>query len=122
MALKSITDREFEAEVLHSTLLTLVYFHANWSYACRMVHLSLQTVSDFHDTMVHVVTMDVNECPLTVRELSISHVPSVIYYFEGIDLRRDEGMMTVHFIESKIQELLKKVRGRFVENRSRRLS
>jgi thioredoxin 1 len=119
MKLKTITDTEFETEVLQSNLLTLVFFHADWSYACRMVDLSLQAVSELHEINVRIVTMDVNQCPSAVRELDILRIPSIIYYFNGIDLRRDEGLMSVHFIESRIEELLKKFRGEFLEKRPR---
>ena len=106
---KAITDQDFKAEVLESNLLTLVCFRADWSYASHLVDLSLQAVSSQHDGAVRIVTMDINQCSSTARELGVPRVPYILYYFKGSEQMRDEGFRTSRFIEWRIQEILNRI-------------
>jgi thioredoxin 1 len=106
MKLKSITDKEFNAEVMNSGLLTLVLFQADWSWSCKIVNIALESVGEECYGLLKMLTMDIDRCTETVRALKILPVPTVVYFENGKEIRRDVGLMSVRYMGRTIKELL----------------
>jgi thioredoxin 1 len=106
MKLKAIADKEFKAEVLESNMLTLVYFRGDWARLCRLLDQSLEAAAEAYKGIVRIVMMDVDHCALTALRHHVERAPTLLYFSNGEEFQRDEGMMSLGFIGSRIRDFL----------------
>ena len=93
MAVKHITEGEFEAEVLKSDVPVLVDFFANWCGPCKMMAPILDQLSDEMDN-IKFVGLDVDDAERTAIEYGISNIPCFIYFKNGEEATRHMGRIS----------------------------
>jgi thioredoxin 1 len=98
----SITDAEFEAEVLQATKPVLAYFWANWCGPCRLVSPSIQAIAEIYSDRLKVVKMEVDSAPLTVKQYHVEGVPALLIFKGGNQQQYHEGAITKPKIISMI--------------------
>ena len=81
--LPSVTEQNFEQEVLRSDLPVLVEFGAEWCGPCKTVAPELEALSRELDGKAKVVTIDIDRSPLLARELGIQSVPTFVVFHQG---------------------------------------
>lgn len=104
-SLISISDAEFETEVLQSTTPVLVYFWASWCGPCRLVSPSVDWVAKNYSDRLKVVKMEVDPNPATVKQYKVEGIPAlrlfngatVIESYEGaISQQKLAGLLDAH--------------------------
>ena len=75
MALKAVTERDFEQEVLASELPVLLEFGAEWCGPCKVVAPELEALSRELEGKAKVLTVDIDKSPMLARELGVQSVP-----------------------------------------------
>jgi thioredoxin 1 len=83
MTLKSVTDASFDQDVLQSDLPVLVDFCATWSGPCRQVAPSLQAIAAENPATIEIVTLDIDQNPVTTAKYSVMELPTLIVYLGG---------------------------------------
>lgn len=73
----SITDAEFEKEVIQATQPVLVYFWASWCGPCRLVSPSIDWAASNYGDRLKVVKMEVDPNPDTVKQYRVEGVPAL---------------------------------------------
>lgn len=73
----SITDTDFETEVLQATQPVLVYFWASWCGPCRLVSPSVDWAASNYGDRLKVVKMEVDPNPDTVSQYKVEGVPAL---------------------------------------------
>lgn len=73
----SITDSEFETEVLKAEQPVLVYFWASWCGPCRLMTPLIQLASNTYGDRLKVVKMEVDPNPETVKQYVVEGVPAL---------------------------------------------
>lgn len=90
----SITDSEFETEVLKAEQPVLVYLWASWCGPCRLVSPSVAGIADNYGDRLKVVKMEVDPNPETVKQYHIEGVPALLLFKKGEVVKSHEGAIS----------------------------
>ena len=81
--LPATTDATFAADVLGSDLPVLVDFTADWCPPCKMVAPTLERIAAEQAGRMHVVSLDADANPLTVRDHRVLGLPTLALFVGG---------------------------------------
>ncbi len=91
----SISDSEFEAEVLNaSEPLVVVYLWASWCGPCRLVSPTVDWAATYYSDRLKIVKMEVDPNPITVERYKVEGVPALRLFQQGSLVDSLEGAIT----------------------------
>lgn len=73
----TITDAEFETEVLQAKQPVLVYFWASWCGPCQLMSPLVNLAATTYSDRLKVVKMEVDPNPVTVKQYQVEGVPAL---------------------------------------------
>jgi len=73
----TISDAEFETEVLKADLPVLVYFWASWCGPCQLMSPAINSAATAYSDRLKVVKMEIDPNPLTVKQYQVEGVPAL---------------------------------------------
>lgn len=101
-----VTDSSFKAEVIQSTLPTLVDFWAVWCGPCRMVGPIVEELAAEYDGRLKVCKVNVDENHDTAKEYGIMSIPTLLMFQEGKVVERLVGAMPKAEFKKHIDKIL----------------
>jgi len=101
-----VTDSSFKAEVIQSTLPTLVDFWAVWCGPCRMVGPIVEELAEEYDGRLKVCKVNVDENHDTAKEYGIMSIPTLLMFQEGKVVERLVGAMPKAEFKKHIDKIL----------------
>ncbi len=105
---KTLTDANFQAEVLQSKQPVLVDFWAEWCGPCRMLGPVIEKISGANAGRISVGKMNVDENPNTPQKYGIQGIPTVIFFKDGEVAKQLVGFQAQDKIQKAIDELFPK--------------
>jgi thioredoxin 1 len=81
------------AELIQSTKLVLVDFHAEWCGPCKLMKPVLKDLKEKLGDKVTVIKIDVDRNPRAMAAYQIQGVPTLILFKEGKILWRQSGLV-----------------------------
>jgi thioredoxin 1 len=81
--IESVTDAEFDAQVLKSDKPVLVDFWAEWSGPCKQVQPILDEIAGQHGDKITFLKMNVDENPVTPSSYRVTGIPTINLYKDG---------------------------------------
>jgi thioredoxin 1 len=102
----TLTDANFEQEVLKSDKPVLVDFWAEWCGPCKMVSPAVSQIAEEMKDHLKVGKLNVDENPKTTQSYQIFSIPSLKVYKDGKILGEMVGAMPKQVIEMKLKSIL----------------
>ena len=81
--IKTVTDANFEAEVLESPQPVLVDFWAAWCGPCRALAPIFEEAAENHHEKVTFAKIDIDESPQTPSKYGVMSIPTLILFKNG---------------------------------------
>lgn len=89
----TLTDENFEQEVLESDKPVLVDFWATWCGPCMMLSPIIEEIAEEYSDFLKVGKVNVDEQPVTSLEYKISSIPTLMLFKDGKVVKKSVGYM-----------------------------
>jgi thioredoxin 1 len=86
-----LNDKNFEENVLKSSLAVLVDFWAPWCGPCQMAGPVIEEVAKENEGKIKVGKINVDESPQTAGKYGVMSIPTVILFKDGKEIGRKVG-------------------------------
>jgi thioredoxin 1 len=83
MPVTSITDSNFESDVINGSTPTLVDFWAPWCGPCRIIGPVIEELATTYDGRAVMTKMNVDENPETAQKYQVTSIPTLIIFKNG---------------------------------------
>jgi len=104
----TITEANFEAEVLKSELPVLVDFWAAWCMPCRMIAPSVEQLAASYAGRLKVGKVDVDSQAEIASRYGIISIPTLIVFKNGAVHKQKMGAIPKHEIEGLFKDIVAK--------------
>lgn len=91
MATVNLTDSDFDAQVLKSSLPVLVDFWAPWCGPCKLAGPILEEISEDYIDKVVIAKVNVDENNQKPGQYSVMSIPTVVLFKNGQEIGRQTG-------------------------------
>jgi thioredoxin 1 len=102
----TVTEADFEQEVLKSPLPVLVDFGADWCGPCRAMDPVVEKLADQHAGRVRVLKLDADASASIAARYKVRALPTVITFVAGAEHKRHTGATTLKVLTSLLPENL----------------
>ena len=106
MSAKSVTDADFETEVLGSDKPIMVDFWAEWCGPCRAVSPILDKIAEENSDKLSIVKLNVDDNPETAMKYGITSIPAMYVFDKGEVVKRVIGAKPKPALEADLAEFL----------------
>ncbi|MBX3208827.1 MAG: thioredoxin [Labilithrix sp.] len=89
--LPTVTEAEFQREVLESPLPVLLEFGAEWCGPCRAIEPVMAKIAERHDGKVRVLAIDADASAAIASRYRVRALPTVISFVGGQEHKRHAG-------------------------------
>ena len=103
---KSVTDADWETEVLKSDVPVLVDFWAEWCGPCRMVSPVVEEIATEKSGALKVLKLNVDDNPETARRYKVMSIPTLMVFQGGDEKKRLVGARGKSQLLQEVEEFL----------------
>ncbi len=102
----TLTDENFEQEVLQDKGVVMVDFWAPWCGPCRMLAPVVEELSAEYAGKMKVGKLNTDEGPQTSAKYAITSIPTIIFFKNGEVVAQAGGLQSKAALQEKINSLL----------------
>ena len=106
MATKTVTDANFQTEVLDSGTPVLVDFWADWCGPCKMIAPALEEISEELSGQVQIAKMDIMENPEVPGQMGVQSIPFMVLFKDGKPVAHKLGAAPKNQLKSWLEGVL----------------
>lgn len=103
---QSITDADFDSEVLKSPLPVLVDFYAPWCGPCKIMHPVMEELAKDYEGKVKIVKMNVDEQSQTAGMFNVMSIPTFVMFKDGQPVKEFRGAQPKENVKQIIDAVL----------------
>ena len=100
------TDANFDAEVLASDTPVLVDFSATWCQPCKLLSPIIDELAKEYAGKIKIGKADLDESPEAAAKFQVMAVPTVLYFKNGAEVDRDQGVQSKALYRKKLDKLV----------------
>jgi thioredoxin 1 len=101
-----ISDAEFDAQVIKSSIPVVVDFWAPWCVPCRAIAPSLERLAVEFSGKVTFAKVDTDENPQYAQQYGVQGIPTLLFMWKGKELNRIVGTMAEPGLRDAVRDLL----------------
>ena len=101
-----INDKDFEQQVLKSSLPVVVDFWAPWCGPCRMIGPIVEKLSEEFNGKLKFCKVNVDENQQLAQKYKVMSIPTLIFFKNGQLIEQSMGAVPEKTLRSKVQGLL----------------
>ena len=102
----TVTDSNFEDEVIKSSQPVLVDFWAPWCGPCRMMGPTIEELAVEYAGKAKIAKVDVDQNQELAAKFSISNIPTLLFFKKGQPVDKAVGAVPKKTLASKLDALL----------------
>ena len=104
--MKQIDSRQFQQEVLESSIPVLVDFSATWCGPCQMIGPVLEQLSAEYEGKAKILKVDIDASQDLAMKYQIMSVPSMIFFKDGQPVDGVVGVVPAPYLKEKLDKLV----------------
>jgi thioredoxin 1 len=101
-----LSDGNFEADVLKSSVPVLVDFWASWCGPCKAIAPAIDELAEQFDGQVKIAKINVDENPATPSNYGVRGIPTLILFKDGQVVDQVVGAVPKGQLETLIKKAL----------------
>lgn len=102
----SVTQANFESEVLGASRPVILDFWAQWCAPCRALAPTLDDLAQSYAGRVTVGKVNVDEVPDLAAKFGVMNIPTLVFFKGGREVDRVVGVQPKNKLEEKIEKLI----------------
>lgn len=102
----TVTDANFEKEVIKSDIPILVDFWAEWCMPCKMVTPILKEIAEEMEGKIKIAKLNVDNSPQSAGQYGIRSIPSLLIFKSGSVVEQIIGALPKKTIQQKIDNVI----------------
>jgi len=102
----SLTEDNFQKEVLESNMPVMVDFSASWCMPCQIVSPVLEELAKTYERKLKIGKLDVDQNNTLAQKFGILSVPTIIFFKNGKEVKREVGFPGKEVYERLIKEVI----------------
>jgi len=102
----TVTDTNFEKEVIKSDIPVLVDFWAEWCMPCKMVTPILKEIAEEMEGKIKIAKLNVDNSPQSAGQYGIRSIPSLLIFKSGSVVEQIIGALPKNTIQQKIDNVI----------------
>lgn len=102
----TLTDENFEVEVLQSNMPVVVDFWAAWCGPCKLMNPIIDRLAEEFDGQAKLAKINIDDYENLASQYHIMGVPTLLFFKAGNLVERTEGVIAQAAIAEKISGLL----------------
>ena len=106
MAEITVTDKDFDSQVLQAKIPVLVDFWAVWCSPCRMQDPILEEVAKEMEGKVKVAKLNVDENPETAGRYSVMSIPTLLLFKKGEVVKQMIGVQSKETLLNEFNKVI----------------
>ena len=110
-AIPTISEQDFEQEVLRPELPVLIEFSAEWCQPCKTIAPEVAAFAKEMEGKVNVRKVDIDRSPLLARELRIQSVPTFMLFSQGRPVDAVVGAVGKKKLREMVEPFLPRAEG-----------
>ncbi len=101
----TLTDANFEEEVLQADEPVLVDFWATWCGPCRAIAPTIEELAGEFEGRAKVAKLDVDDNPQTAMNFNVRSIPTLLFFKDGQVAEQLVGAVPKKKLAAKLEEL-----------------
>jgi thioredoxin 1 len=106
MSARSVTEANFDQEVINNEKTVLVDFWAEWCGPCRAVSPILDQIASEHSDKLDIVKLNVDEHPALAAKYQITSIPAMKVFQKGEVVKTVIGAKPKPALEKDLADFL----------------
>ena len=102
----TVTDDNFQREVLEAEVPVLVDFWAQWCPPCKMVAPIVEDLASEYDGRMKVAKVDTDTSPSVAAEYQVMSIPTLMVFQDGQPVGRLVGYQPKAALREKLERIL----------------
>lgn len=102
----TLTDANFDEEVLKATMPVLVDFWATWCGPCKVQGPIVEEVAVAMEGKAKVGKIDVDQNPTHAQQFNIMSIPTILLFHKGQVVKQFVGVQSKEILVSELSKLI----------------
>ena len=106
MAEITLSESNWEEEVIKSNIPVMVDFWAAWCMPCKMISPAVEKISNEYGEKIKAGKLNVDENPSIAGKYGIMGIPAVLFFKNGNLVDQVVGAVPKRVLEEKVKKIL----------------